>query len=81
MNVDDPRLTHVTQALGGKDVSDICQGDFDQLEDNLITMANEVLQPEETLNHLREAGFGELADQLVALNDASQAYDWSRENL
>lgn len=81
MNLDDPRIAIVTKSLGGKDVSDICQGDFDQLEDNFITMANEVLPSEETLAKLLEAGFDELAEQLTALNDASQAYDWSRENL
>lgn len=81
MNIQDPRIAKVTKALNNKDVSELSQSDYDRLEDNFIVMANNALQPEETLTKLRASGFGEIADQLTALNDASEAYDWSRENL
>lgn len=81
MNTQDPRINKVTTALGDKDVSDLSQSDYDRLEDNFIAVASEAIQSEDTLAKLRESGFGEVADQLVALGDASEAYDWSRENL
>jgi hypothetical protein len=81
MNLQDHRIEKVTKALNDKDVSELSQSDYDRLEDNFIATANEALQPEETLTKLRAAGFGEIADKLTALNDASEAYDWSRENL
>lgn len=80
-NTSDPRIQKVMDELGYDKPEEITNSDYDKLEDNFISAATDVIVDDETLTQLQEAGFGELATKLAALDDACDKYDWARENL
>jgi hypothetical protein len=79
--VKDQRLNLVLSSLGYDEEKEICQEDYDKVEDSFIMSASEALQSDDELEKLAAAGFGDLVEKLKNLQDASDAYDWTRENL
>jgi hypothetical protein len=77
----DKRLALVLEITGSDSEADIASSDYDKVEDHFISCAVSVICSDDEINKLREAGFNELADKMKDLEDASEAYDWSRENL
>lgn len=77
----DPREAFVKEITGESDVSNCTVSDYERIEDAFLASASEMDKYLEQCEALRAAGFTELADSLVSLDNHRQAYDWARENL
>ncbi len=77
----DPREAFVKEITGESDVSNCSSTDYETIEDAFHASASEMDKYLKQCEALRAAGFVELADSLVSLDNHRQAYDWARENL
>lgn len=81
MSSSDRRVKLVLDITGGTSISDITASDYEKVEDNYISAANELYLSDQDIEALKKAGFEDLASKIISLKDAADAYDWSRENL
>ncbi|MDC8832829.1 hypothetical protein [Alteromonas gilva] len=81
MSNQDPRESIVLETTDCASVDDVSRSDYDRIEDHFIAVANSLIEDSSQIEHLRVSGFTVLAEKLQRLDEASSAYDWSRENL
>lgn len=77
----DPREAFVKEITGESDVANCSSSDYERIEDAFIDGASQMGKYLEQCEALRAAGFTELADSLVTLDNHRQAFDWARQNL
>jgi hypothetical protein len=80
MQLDDPRINYVTEVLG-IDKEDISQSDYNRLEDNFTSLAEDCALTDIELVELADAGFTIFAEKIKALKHAAHAFNWGKENL